>query len=424
MAISLLAFNYISFFTPREEFYLLISIYALLFGAYIYLVKTCYEWGEIRLLLISALLFRVSLIWLIPNLSDDFYRFIWDGRLLVAGENPFQYLPSEIFGSSGLDQILFNSLNSPNYFSVYPPVHQLVFGVASYLCPNSIEGVITVMRLFVIAADIGIVWLGIKILDYLGMPISNILWYALNPLVILELTGNLHFEGIMLFFVMLAFYLLIRNKLAVAAFAFGLSVSTKLLPLMFIPVLLNYLGVKKGGIFVAIVGGVVAISFAPFISMEMILNMSSSIDLYFQKFEFNASLYYLVSGVYKWIVGYNMISIVGPCLSFVSMIMIVWLSFRKRITEMLSLYWVMLLCSTCHLLFSTTVHPWYLVMLVLISCFTRFIFPIVWSVVIFVSYFAYSTVDYSESVPLLVFEYLTVVLAMAYDFKFRYVQEA
>ena len=62
---------------------------------------------------------RLMLLFSFPNLSDDIFRFIWDGRMCSLGINPYGYLPSEIVDNhAALGAELYSELNSPNYFTI------------------------------------------------------------------------------------------------------------------------------------------------------------------------------------------------------------------------------------------------------------------------------------------------------------------
>ncbi len=146
-------------------------------------------------------------------------------------------------------------------------------------------------------------------------PARNILLYALNPLVIVELTGNLHFEALMITFVLASVYLLRRQKLVLSGVAMALAVCTKLLPLIFLPLYLRRLGWKTALLFYAAVGAASAALFLPLITPELVTGMRDSVELYFQKFEFNASIYYLIREVGYYQKGYNIIQQAGRWLA-------------------------------------------------------------------------------------------------------------
>ena len=57
---------------------------------------------------------------------------------------------------------------------------------------------------------------------------------------------------------------------------------------------------------------------------------------------------------------------------------------------------------------TTTMHPWYLATLVILSVFTNYRFPIVWSFVIVLSYQAYANIPWKENNWFMVLEYLVV----------------
>jgi len=159
-----------------------------------------------------GIFFRLILIPVEPSLTDDYFRFYWDGLLNVHHISPYAYLPVDLmenglYARFDLTEDLFNQLNSPKYFSVYPPFLQWLFMAAAKIAgAGNLLGFIIILKFFIVCFEIGSIALIIKILTLLKKPIYNVLWYALNPLVIIELTGNLHFEAAMIFFVLLAFY--------------------------------------------------------------------------------------------------------------------------------------------------------------------------------------------------------------------------
>ena len=83
-----------------------------------------------------SILFRLVILFQIPNLSQDFYRFIWDGRMILEGLNPYLSLP-ETYIQQGLNPIsealtLYEGMGTLNgsHFTNYPPLHQIGFLIA------------------------------------------------------------------------------------------------------------------------------------------------------------------------------------------------------------------------------------------------------------------------------------------------------
>ena len=93
-----------------------------------------------------GILFRLLFLPAIPNLSQDFYRFIWDGRMTLEGLNPYLTLPQN-FIQRGLSPIpkaleLFNGMGQLNgsHYTNYPPILQLCFLITSIFSGKSIFG--------------------------------------------------------------------------------------------------------------------------------------------------------------------------------------------------------------------------------------------------------------------------------------------
>ncbi|CAN5912839.1 DUF2029 domain-containing protein [soil metagenome] len=409
--LSFLSYLSLGYLTTRTEFYQLLGLFGLAFAGYYFLLKSPLP---TRQGLGLSLLFRLVLLFAVPALSDDYFRFVWDGRLVVHGESPFAYLPAHYVETGrlqplGLTAELYQNLNSPHYYSVYPPVCQVVFWLAVLFSPDSILGSVVVMRVILLLAEAGTFILGTRLLPLLGLPSRQVLWYALNPLVIVELSGNLHFEALMIFFLLGALYLLLRHRFWLAALSFGLAVGVKLLPLMLLPFLFGRLRSGPFVLFCTLVGGTVLLLFVPFLSLEIIGNLLSSVDLYFRKFEFNASFYYLARWLGFQFYGYNPIARLGPLLSLIVLFTTLYLAYRHRQAPRILLPHHWLLALTLYLLLSTTVHPWYLTTLVALAMFTPWRYLMVWSGMVVLSYGAYRTADYEENLWLVALEYAVVL---------------
>lgn len=413
----------------RTNFTQLTSLYIGLFIPFIYFMRK--EKLNIPLLVALAILFRLIFLFAIPNLSQDFYRFIWDGRMILEGLNPYISLPQDFIDQQNFPVHqavdLYYGMGSLNgsHFTNYPPVNQLCFLIAAIFSKSSILGSAIVMRILIILADIGIIYFGKKILERLNLPIHHIFLYALNPFIIIELTGNLHFEPVMLFFLVWSLYLLLQKKWISAALILGVSVSVKLIPLLFLPLFFQWFTVQQAqngktknsysligfGKF-CLFGSIVILTnillFLPFLSSDLIDSYTNSVGLWFRNFEFNASLYYIAREIGYLFRGYNEIAIIGKILPAIAVTFLTIITFFRKNKNPQELITGLLIGLTFYYFTTTTMHPWYLATLVLLSVFTKYRFPVVWSLVIVLSYQAYANNPWRENLWVVGLEYLLV----------------
>ena len=394
----------ISFLIERNDFYPLITLYGIVFGLSILAYRNTNDHQTVLFFIGIAILSRVILLFSFPNLSDDIFRFIWDGKLWHSDINPFDALPSDYAKNGfpdGLNTELYDQLNSKNYFTIYPPLAQFTFYIATF--SNDFWWNAVFMKLFLFAAEIGTI-----ALLYQLIPNRKILLYALNPLIIIEIMGNLHFEGVMIFFLLFSFFLLIKGKNNLSAIAFALSIASKLLPLMFLPFLIHKLGWRRSMQYFIIVGSVTLALFYPLFGSFFIENFGNSLNLYFQKFEFNASLYYALRWVGFQIFGHNIIQFLGPFLALIVGITILAKAIKNKNTDLNELPQQWLFAITLYLFCTTTVHPWYVALPIVLCLFTNFRYPILWSAVIFLTYINYSYAEYFENIWVVTVEYFAV----------------
>lgn len=425
VAISSCALIFVAGYTlERHQTTPLLLTYFALFALYLYtLFNLSKNERNLTFWLGAAILYRAILYFSLPSLSDDFYRFLWDGRLIAAGYNPFIEVPSHYMHPDtrvpGLDAVLFEKLNSQHRFSSYPPVCQLVFWLSAELSPSSIFGSVLAMRSTLLLFEIATLWILRRLLVQFNLPQGRVLIYALNPLVVLEITGNLHFEGVMVFFLMLAILLLTMNRLWWSSLCFALSVCTKLIPLLLLPVLPRFIGWKKATKFWLVTGTVTLVLFAPLLKAGIVHGFSTSLGYYFQKFEFNASLYYLIRAAGFAIAGFNIIQYAGPLLAVAAALVILYIAFRHsdklepNVTP--EIFGVMGWCLLVYFLSTTILHPWYIITLLSLSIFTRYRFPVWWTGLIFVTYSGYTREGFDENLWLVAFEYIILFAVILYE---------
>ena len=351
LIVSFVGYFLLGYETERTQVYQVFGLFAVLFVAYGGLYRLVQSTTMLHWVLFSGIAFRVLLLFVLPNLSDDFYRFNWDGRLLVNGISPFAALPIHFVDGTYIDFIpsnitpaLYDQLNSPEYFTIYPPVCQFVFWIACSLFPEDLQSATILMKGFMCLFEVGSVYLLYRLIKAFGGDEKKVVLYALNPLVIVELTGNLHFEAAMIFFTLLAVWFLVKAGQAqqlegdssqekrywmLSAIAMGLAISSKLIPLIFLPLLIPLIGWWRSFWYGFIAGVVTLLGFLPLFTFDILQNLFSSIGLYFQKFEFNASVYYLVRWVGYQYYGYNIIQFAGKWLALLTLGSILVLAFWR-----------------------------------------------------------------------------------------------
>jgi alpha-1,6-mannosyltransferase len=280
----------------------------------------------------------------------------------------------------------------------------------------------------IILADIGIIYFGGKLLSRINFNKNRIFLYALNPFIVIELTGNLHFESVMLFFLIVALYLFQKKKWILSAFMLAFSISIKLIPLLLLPIFLKRFLIKNGKLvwkenisklllFYTIVISTTLILFLPFLSEFLIESYTNSVGLWFKSFEFNASFYYLLREIGYLFRGYNEIAVIGKIAPILTIVFLVFISLKRRNHTIQEIITSMLLALSFYYFTTTTMHPWYLATLVVLSIFTKYKYPLIWSFVIILSYQAYSNSPWKENLWFVTIEYLVVYSFLIYEIK-------
>jgi len=184
--------------------------------------------------IVFAVLFRASILFAPPYLSDDIYRYIWDGRVQAAGINPYRYIPAAPELAHLRDDAIYPKINRRDYsHTIYPPVAQVVF-----LLTTRISESVVWMKLTMLIFEMVAIWAIAGLLNLLGRPRQLLLLYAWHPLVIWEFAGSGHCDAIAIGFIALAFLAWQRRSDLGAGFLASATLA-KLFPLVLLPAMLK-----------------------------------------------------------------------------------------------------------------------------------------------------------------------------------------
>src|SRR5256884_1629311 len=158
------------------------------------------------IVIVLAVLFRLSLLVSPPYLSDDIYRYIWDGRVQAAGINPYRYIPADAALAQLQDDKIYPRINRKDYArTIYPPVAEAVFFLTTRISES-----VTWMKATTVLFEALAVWALAQLLASFGLPRQRILLYAWHPLTVWEFAGSGHADSIAIAFIALA--LLARRR--------------------------------------------------------------------------------------------------------------------------------------------------------------------------------------------------------------------
>lgn len=285
-----------------------------------------------------AVLARLLFIPTLPTLSEDVYRYLWDGRLVTRGVNPFAAPPNDPSLATHRDPLL-QKLNHPGVATIYPPAAQFFFaGVAAVSTDPR------VFKAALLAVEGALVLALLALLRRRGLAPERVLLLAWNPLVVVECYGSGHHDLVLAAFLLVSLALLERGRRIPAGIAWGLAAATKYTPLLLVP----FFARRRVWGFLA-AGAVTGILLTiPFLGAGS--SMTSGLGAYLRHWEFNGPLYPVLAGA----TGSGDVArgILAAALGVSTLVV----ALRARSASAAALA-----VLACALVASPTVYPWYLV---------------------------------------------------------------
>jgi hypothetical protein len=267
----------------------------LAFGASVWalrLVESSREAGSplvFAVILAGAVILRLVALPAPPGLSDDIYRYMWDGHVQAAGIDPYLHAPN----AHALDplQTPYRALiNNPGLPTIYPPVSQIVFLLAA-LAGGSLLGLKTIFVLF----DLGTIAALAAILRHRGLPASRVVIYAWSPLAVVEVAWSGHQDAVGVFLMTLGLLFLVKGRGWLAACAGTLSGAAKYIGWLLIPVAARQ--VRWMAWLPA--AGALLLVYLPYLRAGR--GVTGSLRVYAEVWRFNDSLFAMLAAAVEWL---------------------------------------------------------------------------------------------------------------------------
>ena len=298
-------------------------------------------------IIFCACCFRFVLWMSPPTLSDDIYRYVWEGKIFAAGLNPFAHAPADQALYAFRDKEIFPYINHQELSTIYPPLSLFIFRLCAKL-----SATVAAMKMTFILFDLLTIGILFLILNAMHISPLRVIIYAWNPLVIMEFAGSGHLDSAGIFFLMLALYLFITGRRVSSTIALTLSFLVKFLSGMFIPFVLGKRKILYLFIFVLLVG----VSYVPFFSAGD--KLFNSLLQYSQRWIFNASMYDLLMLLFQSNTKARLAA--AAILLAVFFVLLFKHSRQPADTRAVYIFSTVFILMGCTFVFSPVLYPWYL----------------------------------------------------------------
>jgi len=231
----------------------------------------------------AAVLLRALLIPMLPTLSEDVFRYVWDGRVAAAAYDPYLLAPDSRRLSPLRDE-LYDRFPHHDVPSAYPPLALTLFTIASRLRAS-----VWVLKAVLALLDVMTCVLLVRLSERRGADRRRVLWYAWNPLVTVEVAGMGHVEALGVAATVAAvWYLTARPPRALAsATAAAGGFLANLVPILAFP--LWALRSRRPGRFLALAAALCAAAILPVIAA--LGGVPSGLAHYATAWQFNGPIF-------------------------------------------------------------------------------------------------------------------------------------
>jgi alpha-1,6-mannosyltransferase len=342
--------------------------------------------------ILFAIAFRIPLAIPPVNTDNDMIRYLWDGRVQKLGINPYAVLPADpAMASTHTDET--RNMPSARHRTPYPPAAQLFFRMVVTLHDSS-----RAMKLALIACDLLTILVLWRWLAITGRSEWLTLAYAWNPLVVLEIAHSGHIDALGALWILGAAFWMARRRSMLATVAFVLAVSTKLLPIVLVPLFWKRITVRDGLVGAALL----VLLYVPFASggTDVLVGIQNVV----QHIRFNGP-------IFRGLALVSSPEIAARIAVALGLLAAVWCRWRLKADDPAAWAWPMAAAIAC----APVIYPWYLLYLTPFLLVPSVLPLIAWSCSVLLAYIVWENARlggrWVVPTPVLVLEYLVVAVA-------------
>lgn len=351
-----------------------------------------------------GILLRVSFVSINPIGSDDYYRYMWDGKVQSSGINPYLHSPNDPSLQKLHSETIPKFINNPDMKTIYFPLSQWLFYAGYSLSGEAVWGYKLLLLIFELLTLTALFLLIRKN----KIPDKFILLYALCPLPIIQFSLDAHLDGFGLPLLILALFFYLDNKKILSLIFLGLSFSIKPVGLLFLPILFFYEKKLPERIKIVFIPAIVfSVQFLPYIFSS---NPFEAFFIYTKHWAFNGIVFNII----------NLLTQNNQASRIICGILLVicLLPFIFNRLDLLHKYYYSVLLL---LIFSPVVHPWYIAWLaVLLPILPRWsgIFYVGLSSLTVFTVLSYQLNGFWKEYPIvLILEYIPVISIFIYELR-------
>ncbi len=192
------------------------------------------------LIWVAGIAFRLTLAGLDPQLSEDLNRYRWQGKLQMAGGNPYTEAPQDPRWL-GLRDSTWPEVNRKDLTSAYGPVYELLYAgyyrmVAAFEPDERRQ--VWLFKIPFALLELAVAAALAQLLGLMGRPPGWLLVYFWSPLMVVEFWAQGHNDTLTVLLVLLALIAAQRRKFVWAFGWLSLATLAKFWPAVLFPFLL------------------------------------------------------------------------------------------------------------------------------------------------------------------------------------------